>query len=55
MGMEKQGVIRPGLTPRQDDSEVKAASQADTKKGQIRQLDDDLTKRLADSAAGKLK
>lgn len=47
--MEKQGVVKQGITP---DTETKLAGekQADTA-SRTRQLDDDATKRLSDTAA----
>lgn len=50
--MEKQGVIRPGVTPEVE--ELEHAKQAD-ERDKVAALDDDLTKRAADRVAAKLK
>lgn len=50
--MEKYGIVQPGLTPDVEDRLPKGKVAAD-KEEQIELLDDDLTKRLADRAAGK--
>ena len=51
--MEKQGIIRHGLTkPEQPDKEKRAA---DSKKATADELADHTTQRLADAATKKLK
>ena len=54
MTMEKTGDIKPGRTPDIEDRlEKPVEKQADAdKQEQTRQLDDDVTKRLADAASG---
>ncbi len=51
--MEKQGEIRPDLTPRQPAGNVKQAQ--GSRREQIKALDTDLSKQAADRAASKLK
>lgn len=50
--MEKQGVIKPGLTPPEDQPPAK--NEPVTKKAATLELDDDFRKRAAETAATEL-
>lgn len=52
--MEKQGVIKEGLTPPEHDAE-KTAAQIDNKKPSAAELDSDFRKRAAESARNACK
>jgi len=52
--MEKQGVVKPGKTPDTENKVPEGEKQGSTE-ARTRQLDDDLTHRLADKAADGLK
>lgn len=51
--MEKQGIVKPGLT-RDTEDKLSGEKQA-TEKSKVKQLDDDATKRLSDRATDSLK
>lgn len=48
--MEKQGVIKPGLTPPENEEQKTAPQQ---KAAAVKDLDSDFRKRAADAAASK--
>jgi hypothetical protein len=50
--VEKQGVIKPGLTPAEEPNETKTA--AATKKAATLELDADFRKRAAETATAEL-
>lgn len=52
--MEKRGVVEPGRTP-DTNKPPQGVKTAQTKTGETERLDDDFTKRAADTAADSLK
>lgn len=51
--MEKQGVVRPGVTP-DVEKKLQPGVKVASDKEQTTKLDDDMTKRLADQATERL-
>ena len=50
--MEKQGVVKPGLTPDTEHRLTKPGEKQAGAQEQVKRLDDDVTKRLAQAAEG---